>query len=193
MIDDKKQLLCRKMLVATTIFLYIFCVLLVFVANLPSSAIYMQEKYKIGIKMFFPQGWAFFTKDPMNEQIDAYQIRNNNELNKLTIKNTDRKNYYGLRRESRLQGIEIGKLCEQIDAEDWIEIKSGFKSMPLVFKKEYTKKNQGEIVNIRVNPTICGNVLLHIYKPIPWAWVRGSNTIFPPCKIYKTYVRCDYK
>lgn len=186
------SIIYKKIVILTTIFLYSFIVIFVFIASVPSSTIYIPETYKIGIKTLFPQGWAFFTKNPMDDQIDVYGIENCS-LIKLNIKNTDSENFYGLKRTSRLQGVEISKLIEQIRFQDWIELESGFKDVKSIFKTLQFNNKSVEILNISLNPSICGSVLFCVHKPVPWAWSRSNNVIYPPCKISMVYVKCNNK
>jgi antimicrobial peptide system SdpA family protein len=139
--------------------------------------------------MLLPQGWAFFTRDPREERFHVFSRDQNGKwIRALRGPNASPANFFGLKRASRAQGIEVGLLLSKVPGSGWQTCSEQpevcLEQAPLV----------ATIENITPHPTLCGEVGLALQKPVPWAWSyhrSGSQiTITMPSKVARLEVRC---
>ncbi len=142
----------------------------IFIASLPEQIVSISPAYKESIKNTFPQGWAFFTKDPTEDLYLCYRI-----VDKTTIpvikKNASSDNFFGLSRRTRFVAYECGRMIDAIisrtDWQDTVGQYNGFISNNMIninvkLKLNHFKDNE-EFMFIR-------------FKPIPWAYAgRGQE------------------
>jgi len=113
---------------------------------------------------FFPEGWAFFTKNPREPLLDIYTINKNGETEKFLLPNGDY--YFGMSRKSRVITYQLGILLS--------EPKYGFAWTPgvgdykdsLVSMKAYFRVPSDEKYSL-FTP---GKYILVLTERLPWLW-----------------------
>ncbi|PDY26987.1 SdpA family antimicrobial peptide system protein [Bacillus thuringiensis] len=165
-----------------TILLTILFTLTLFNA-LPDSPIKKEGK---GVNMaiqFMPQGWGFFSKNPRDETIFVYELQG---AKQIQWPNNTAKNFFGISRNGRSQGIELGIITSNLKKENWTTCDDGIKGC----------KKKDEILPIKVkNPTpvpnVCGPYIIEMREPVPWAWAKITDGKNYPSKIVKVNVECS--
>ena len=128
----------------------------------------MNFKNKQNFLVLIPQGWGFFTKDPKDVIIDAYEaLPTKDSAQLLSVSNTSLKNLVGLSRNNRFVGYEISKLVPHIPGKAW-KNKRGYLDVGAI------PPDSTSIIHT-VTDTLAffevgRDYILHQYKPIPYAW-----------------------
>lgn len=127
---------------------------------------------------FFPQGWAFFTKDPREPQSQLFKLENN-KWQRVEHYQSSMKNYLGMNKGStriNYELISIYSLIKKTEYSDsYSNIQIGWiENIPT--KVIYIK-------NSFDNPRLRGEYALVIQKIVPWAWSKNLNNEQMPCKI----------
>lgn len=147
---------------------------------MPFSPIKMPAKSNLFPGLLAPQGWAFFTRNPREEQLYVYE-RENESWKLKTLPNS----YFflGAGRDMRTQSSEVNDLLANVYNKKWVEFNS-----PINFY-EIEKMTPIHIKNKLLHPTICGDVFIKAVAPKPWAWSKNEKFIMP-YKIVRLNVTC---
>ncbi len=138
--------------------------------------------------IFLPQGWAFFTKDPRQDKIAIYRLKENEKvLKRIEFIGNRKKELLGLVRTSRLVALEVSIITESLKG------KSSLKCHPLETQC-FTKVLASDAIPIKSNHFrfLCGKFILTKSSRIPWAWSRSSS-IKAPKKVYSIKIQCNKK
>lgn len=142
---------------------------------LPYSPISLSDGIKKRMQFFFPEGWAFFTRDPKEDNINLYRVVNNRvDLTPVNLKSGDVSLFFGASKHARMQMAEVGEIIEKIPDSLWV-------------------KNRGEYSNPCIKPTdlviarhnisnyksLQGKYIIEKIKPTPWAWSNEKNVHMP--------------
>lgn len=140
----------------------------VFISSVQVSVLsnIIDPKLKYTIVSIFPESFAFFTKDPKDEQVILYSIKEeNNNVVKINLKTNSAYNSFGFSRKTRRLTYELGILVKRIPNDLWYEIveceikEIDFKENPFILKKDE---------NIKLFEK--GKYVVYYYKPIQWEW-----------------------
>lgn len=150
---------------------------IVFVNSIGYNLLTDNSRWNKEIQFLFPQGWAFFTKDPREEHTIFYKIDKNN-LQELDFKNGAMNSSFGISRKNRIMLIEIAQIVNQIDSVSWVDLKS---KEDLNTYKDTTKSlevinfvNKAELEN--------GDYMIVKQRPVPWSWRENKDNLFMPAK-----------
>lgn len=130
-----------------------------------------------------PEGWAFFTRNPREERIYPYVLRDGHWVNVHSTPHAEPDHAFGLNRISRSQGVEVGELFGLVPSGSWTSCESRdvdrclSAATPLLTTR-----------NVSPDPTICGQVALIRQEPVPWAWARSATVM--PMKYARMVVKC---
>lgn len=131
-----------------------------------------------------PQGWAFFTKDPQDVELVAYQLTSN-ELTSLQSTPQSRvENAWGITRAQRAQGPEIAALSNALT---WVECVPG--ELPEACVDSAAPFEP--IMSPVPHPSLCGEIIIVQEKPVAWSFrefVDGTHTAE---RIAYAFVECD--
>lgn len=119
-----------------------------------------------------PQGWAFFTKDPQDVELVAYQPTAEGLRSLQTTPQSRVENIWGLTRTQRAQGPEIAALSNQLT---WVECVPGEVTEACV---DATASFETVTTPIP-HPSLCGRVIVAQEKPVAWSFrefVDGTHT-----------------
>lgn len=153
---------------------FISCCTLIFLCSLAEEIVFIPPTVKENIRHLFPEGWAFFTKDPIEDLYLCYKISNNNTVLVLK-KNASIDNWFGLSRRTRFIAFETGRLIEKISfSKEWNDSTGVYNG--------FIPENKIEIqLDIPLNHFKTGEEFVFIrYKPLPWAYNgRGQEKYRP--------------
>lgn len=114
-----------------------------------------------------PEGWSFFTKSPRDSFVVAYDEAGE-EMG--TGANMQLKWAFGLNRASRLGGIDVDRVMEQLDRAAWRGCKVG------TSVSECVNGLNSRHVRIKNDVhSLCGEITLVRKRPTPWAF-RGTDS-----------------
>lgn len=110
-----------------------------------------------------PQGWAFFTRDPQEDDLYVYKIEKGQLIPVITHLN-EPDNFFGLKRFNK-GGIEIAFIEKKLMSTAWVKCQ---KLSNIIVD---TLKTQ-EIKNEFICPTYKGTYILQRKPPIPFVWAQ---------------------
>jgi len=140
-----------------------------------------------GMIAFFPQGWAFFTRDPREAVDRAY--RPGPPLVPLLYANTSPRNLFGFGRGARTLNVELAALLHELPAAAWQPCDAPLQRCVEAGAWAGTGGSVA-IVNRATEPRICGDVVVERQPPVPWAWGRSIDETHMPSKVARLEVRC---
>lgn len=152
---------------------------------LPYTPVRLPFANELSTPVWFPQGWAFFTRDAREDDTLVFVREGGTWRNAAARPYFQARYLFGLDRGSKSQGIEMGILAQQATS-----------AVPLPCKEAPTVCLEKAPVALTLqNPapahrTLCGEVGLVFQKPIPWAWSRSKRPIVMPSQVLKLEVRC---
>ncbi|MFN8260913.1 MAG: SdpA family antimicrobial peptide system protein [Chitinophagales bacterium] len=98
-----------KFVFYTTIVFFAFLFLYVCSVYLGSNPINLSEKSKAKLVSFFPQGWAFFTRDAKMQNVYFFNVKSD-KLTQIELNSFTHQYYFGLNKESRVINAEISNI-----------------------------------------------------------------------------------
>lgn len=115
----------------------------------------------------FPQGWAFFTKNPRDVRT---QLLDSISKQDLIQPNFSIEYYFGLSRKPRRLCLEAGYLVKGIPDSLWIKSKNlGKERLRSSFKTSFFK-----------HPILVGHIIIMNKERTPWAWSAYEDKLnFP--------------
>jgi antimicrobial peptide system SdpA family protein len=154
---------------------FAFISLLVYVEDNP---IRMNYKSSHSIRMLFPQGWAFFTKSPRDENIQIYQLVNG----KLEVMPGQRQATFehlmGVKRDARAMSVEYATMLYDIPPTKWVKCE--------VNPSEFIKKHPMAAVKVKNKTPLAllhGDIYLISQATVPWAWAKFAKNVTLPSNI----------
>lgn len=152
-------------------------------AFMPDNPLRPPKVVKDNLTAFAPQGWVFFTRNP-REASDRVYRRTNPCCESIVATNGDAEHMFGIQRDPRAQGVELGTLVAQVPEKAWQPCRGDLaaciaKTTPAAVK----------VVNRSAVRSMCGEVIVERRPPIPWAWSR-SNRVNPPYSLLVMNVSC---
>lgn len=171
----------KRIIFLATFFFGFFLIGYVMVGSLPGATISISKISKIQTVSIFPEGWAFFTKNPQDEDYIIYSFDkgNQNKYEKIINPTSSPKNFFGLNRISRLQSQEIGSAIHFIQDSSWVTIKGNINSNDSIIKK--IKPTLIPIIS--KHPYFTGTYILQKIAPVPWAWIKDFKPNYAKSKI----------
>ncbi|MFF7636960.1 SdpA family antimicrobial peptide system protein [Kitasatospora sp. NPDC008050] len=145
--------------------LFSFLVLSVFY-TLPSNA--LSSRHSKGARTLFntlaPQDWAFFTRNPETVQLGVYAFDGTSARSLMRTPQGNPSNFFGLSREQRAQGPEIGYV--NAETNDWTDCAGLLDSC--LHSASGTPAQR--VRNTSPIPTVCGDAYLTEEKTVPWEY-----------------------
>lgn len=151
----------RKLLFAILTFVVVFGMLgIALLCAIPSTALNLPLTAKLTVSNVFPQGWGFFTKNPLDEAIDLQPV--GNKSNNVYWPMLNSHDFSGFNRYGRTEGIEIGSISSLIPKNKW---------------QKGPQKNRGKHLYLSIkNPSrtkfLHGKYKLSYQEIIPWAYAN---------------------
>lgn len=177
----------KRVLFATKIGLAIFWTLLiayVMAGSITESPIKLPFKNTINLLAIAPEGWGFFTRNPREPALNIYK-HNGIEWTCVNSQNSNPSNLFGLKRDPRIQGVELSFLLQQIPDTLWI-------SCSTELNKFLTENSiiKLDIKNDTPVKSLCGEVIIQRQPPVPWAWSKSRDNINMPSKVIMLNINC---
>jgi antimicrobial peptide system SdpA family protein len=153
-------------------------------AAVPPNVVRLPLEKRIWARVWMPQGWAFFTRNPREERLLLFMKVGGTEWVSLR-----RGPYFGMSsqlgfsRVARARGIEAGLLQSTLKAHVWQECRDDVHTCLDRFGPPVVLDNPSPV------PLLCGEIALALRKPVPWAWTRDFRGNMPS-KVVKLRVRC---
>lgn len=129
------------------------------------------------MRRVFPQGWAFFTRDPQEPQTHLYVHSVDGWEAASRPAPTAVRSLFGLNRGARLYDHEVGLVMSAIpptgwaecDQEDHIRCLGSLEPVPdLVVDNPFDP------------PQLCGTLGMLQQEPVPWAWREDAEAVQMP-------------
>ncbi|MEM5019462.1 sporulation-delaying system protein SdpA [Bacillus subtilis] len=127
------------------------------------------------LQQLSPQGFGFYSKSPTEENISFHTKEN------LKLPNALPNNFFGIKREGRVQAIELGKIVENIDPKNWktcenhnscTNLEKQIKPIKVIKNEDYIHLSKGEY-------------LIYRQKPLSWYWIDFKQTTSFERKVLK--------
>ncbi|WP_412538042.1 SdpA family antimicrobial peptide system protein [Longispora sp. K20-0274] len=151
-------------------------------AALPASPLHLPGPDTTVIRLFTPQGWAFFTKSPRSTDTYVYRL-DGDSWHDIDAGPLAQPEYtMGLDRAARAQGAEIALLRSHLTADVWRDCDREPDACLAETAVAATLAN-GSTVR-----TVCGDVGLVERGPLPWAWRDLPTTV--PSRVARVRVTC---
>lgn len=165
------------------LFISVGLVALIFFAgiqnNLPDNP--MQAFKSDTIMKAFPQGWTFFSKSPRDQ---VTLLLGTDGQSAVSWPNNNTKNFFGISRDGRAQGIEMGLLTTQVPDSSWFKCDEDTSAC---LKQDIKPVS---VTNTTPQPTLCGTYYIVNRQPVPWAWADLVKKEEMPSKIAKVESAC---
>jgi antimicrobial peptide system SdpA family protein len=141
---------------------------------------------QVFVRLWFPQGWKFFTRNPREVHRDVYLRDATGAWKPVsdTLMNTSAANLLGLDRKNRALNVELARLMEGIPNAGWFKTKGD--PIAALDKCAVIKTVRNETPQ----PRICGTVGIVEQPPLPWAWFRDGIKAVMPSRVVKLEVQC---
>ena len=154
-------------------------------ACLPFNPILLPYESTIRSIFWIPEGWKFFTRDPREDVLHPFTLNGHHQWEAADAGPYSRPAYlFGLNREARAQGLELGIILKGTKNSDWRPCEQA----PASCLRESDAVT--EVSNPSVRPTLCGVIGLVKQKPLPWAWWSPTRTVIMPSSVAQVRVKC---
>lgn len=162
-------------------------VMLILFSVSPFNPIRAKADFNRQVYTFIPQGWAFFTRNPREAQIQLYQADHLGGWRKVNHFHAHRSNFFGLSRKTtalitELQYIKMNDLKDSY----FINCESNYQRgiVGCVPDTTYTVLNKFE------KPILCGEYIMTLQEPVPWAWSKSMDKVMMPSKVIRLNIQC---
>lgn len=147
-----------------------------FIASNRDNPVRLSYKSTQEIYSVFPQGWAFFTRDPKEDVLIVYDFQNNNKEAVNKTASLSLENLLGINRKGRRVSIELAAVVNKIPAKAWSPNREKvslekLKSLPL----------KDTVVNVLPDPILKGTYVIYRATRKPWAWATSSTQMPYQC------------
>lgn len=130
----------------------------------------------------FPQGWAFFTRSPQEEQMHAYtDTKPLRPLDRAPY--AEPRNAFGLDRAVRMQTAELAAIVAMLRDADWSPCSSEADCMTAVGVAK-------PVDNPVQHPSYCGAVIVIARNIVPWGYRELVPDTFRNARAIRLQVRC---
>ena len=116
------------------------------------------------INLALPENFGFFTKSPREECIKFFREQDG-LLEEINLRATTSSNFFGLSRNSRRMGYELGVVIRQIPDSSWKETDS-----KKFFEVDFSATTPFKIrrSDNLIRKIKSGNYILYYYEPVSW-------------------------
>ncbi len=119
-----------------------------------------------------PQGWAFFTRDPREDELYLLQINSKDSVVSFTKTNSDKEFYFGASRKNRTIMIEFSLILSKINKNAW---RAGENN-----SFELERSIVPDTISLDFYPqNIKGDFYIVKQERLPWAWSKNQSLVMP--------------
>ena len=161
-------------------------VLIILLASASLSYNAMSELSNHRWYQILPQGWAFFTKDAREAQIQLFEQRGEKWV-RVDHHHAHYSHFFGVRRATTQKLIELAKLYQDIPPSAFVDCESNIQLERVHCEPDttITLKNPFD------QAFMCGEYLMVCQEIIPWAWSQSMQEIDMPSKAIKIKLLCE--
>jgi antimicrobial peptide system SdpA family protein len=147
-------------------------------ATLPSNILWERTQLpavRAELNMIAGENFAFFTRSPESEQIDAYRLGPGISVGSslLVTPQADAGNWFGLSRTQRAQGPELASLLRAVRPDAWTDCTALDRRGCLA---DVARQPRVHLDNSSPVPTVCGTVVLSVERTTKWAYRHLTDT-----------------
>jgi antimicrobial peptide system SdpA family protein len=176
----------RIYLYFTLSFLFWFSILFVlFLSSISDSIIRISKKSRIRSTVFMPEGWAFFTKNPREENFVLY-TKEADGWNLKTIRAGSYKNIFGLNRGIRMANQELGMLLMNLSNPRWVDMKGRITDPSNAVLLDTLPATS--VISNSHYPIFKGDYILQRVTHVPWVWYSSNPDLVMDSKISKIHI-----
>lgn len=137
------------------------------------------------------QNFAFFTRSPETEQVDAYRLDPDGTIGAslLATPQTRAANLFGVSRTQRAQGPEMANLIHKVPPDAWADCTSLDRARCFA---GILRQPQVELHNESPVPTVCGLVALTAESTVKWGYRRLIDARYAIDQIARARVVCAH-
>jgi antimicrobial peptide system SdpA family protein len=155
------------------------------IASLSESIVHVSRISKVRSTMLMPEGWAFFTKNPREENFVMYKKEPGGwELK--TIRAGSYRSIFGLNRDIRIANQELGMLLTNYTDARWVDLKGRINDGSNALLLD-TLPARGVVDNSHY-PIFSGDYILQKVYNVPWIWYTSNPDLVMDSKITKIRV-----
>jgi len=127
------------------------------------------------LNMIAGENFAFFTRSPESEEIDAYRLRPDATVGPslLVTPQAEPANLFGLSRTQRAQGPELATLLRAVPPDAWVDCTALDRATCFAGA---ARQPTARLSNNSPVPTVCGAVVLTVERTTKWAYRRLTDT-----------------
>ncbi|HTS46113.1 MAG TPA: SdpA family antimicrobial peptide system protein [Puia sp.] len=141
-------------------------------------------------KLFFPEGWAFFTKSPREDFIEVYEMSNSHLQKVRGQRQAELSDWLGLKRDSRAESVEFSYLLSRVKSQDGDSLWTECNFSELENLISHDKVKTYPVSNSTISPFYCGRIFLVKKQVVPWAWSANFEKINLPVQVISLLVEC---
>ena len=142
---------------------------IVLVAAMPDNPLRLPSVWQQSVFKVTPEGWGFFTRNPRSP-VDHVYKRVGDDWVRVNHTNADVRNIFGIRKGTRMMGIELVYLQNKIQENAW---------QPCAGDIETCLRTSGKQPTVTRNESmmreVCGEYVIDRRPPVPWAWSRPGG------------------
>lgn len=173
-------MLFKKVIVVSVFLFCIFLTYLLLFLNNTDTTINVSSKAKYINTLFFPQGWAFFTVNPREEEMAVYKITKDGGKSLLVENSFSPKYLWGINRVNTARLIQFMIIYS----------KNGLDKKFASFEDDYfDKKNVNKIIVDKCCPLIEDGYYQVVKREItPWSYWRIGSISCYKCQKLDLYI-----
>ncbi len=159
------------------------------VTSIPYNPMTLNKNLSFKIKIFLPEGWNFFTRNPREIRTYIYCIDNYGTIYPLpNWPNNSFNNLMGIKRTARAIGTDYGMILSNIPDSLWS------KSTEIELNKKNSKNFFTGRPIFQSYPDghkkhfLFGNLLFVQKEILPWSWYRSNITANLPLKYLHVFI-----
>jgi len=175
-----------KTAVATVAAVYAVIVAIVTLSWAP-----VEKHYPVGllnganvVRTYFPQGWAFFTRDPQLDRSTPFSLVDGEWIDVSRGRNAQPRFLLGLNRESRLSELDSSAILALVPEEyEWEECERGQSDEACI-----AGSTPLDVEAQRTDQPLCGDVAVILREPVPFAYGTRVDTM--PGRVARLDISC---
>jgi antimicrobial peptide system SdpA family protein len=161
-------------------------------ASLPSNIVWQRIQVptvRAQLNKIAAQDFAFFTRSPETDQIDAYRLRSDGTIGTSLLVTPQARpaNLFGLSRNQRAQGPELAILLRKVPTDAWVDCTELDRTTCI---ERVVRHPEAFLRNNSPIPTVCGNVAFTVESTTKWAYRRLTETRYTIDRIAAASVEC---
>jgi antimicrobial peptide system SdpA family protein len=150
-------------------------IFLVLASSLRTNALSPGSSIRSADAYLFPQGWAFFTKDPRDQMVDVYRFGQDERLECVLQKNSASAYFFGISRKGRRVVLEISLILSTLPDSIW---RTSRGEPDIHFLPQAITVHREPFMYVLTK----GKYLIIEQRPIPWAWAKMNQKKYNPTK-----------